>query len=181
MTGAAAGLATRTRWVGLLMEPGLSDREERLFLHGLRYVCPTCSLVTLEVGEASYSAYRSRGVDVVALVNFEGLEGSLPSLQGEGLWLIPLLGESDPPAGERVAAAVQQRTGQLLTGALEGLLAGEGGGPLRYTFGNRGLQVEVLDHGAITPGREQVLLEVAELLASGSLDPGADWIEGSEG
>jgi hypothetical protein len=182
LAGVLAGLASESGWVGRIDGTG-SDQEavyQASFTHGLRYGCPRCGLVTAMVGEATPDLFRGNGVDVVWAVPGPGADRALAALGESGLWIV-WAGHS--PAGvrsEEIAGGVGLAPEAVVVQALDALMAGEGGRDWPYEVANGSLALQDLNADAVSPGRQRLLMEAQEALATGVLDTGIDPQTGEE-
>ena len=173
LAGAMAGLISQSGAVGLIGDPVGLDYPTG-FLHGLRYLCVLCSLVGLESEEVDPDAFRAKGIDVVAVLPGAASGSAAQTLAGEGFWLVLLDQPAGPFAPDEVAARVVFEAGSTLTAALEALLSGQPGQAWPYAVELGSIRVVEVHSGALSAGRQQLLNEIVEALAAGSLDPGVD-------
>jgi hypothetical protein len=163
LAGVAAGLATGFGGVGWApVDGGPAEDFAAGFVEGVRYACPKC-----RIEPVSDPARPPFAVDVVGLApGFPLLEVEDPT---QAPWLI-VVGEVAPGSWEtRVAARLRSAPESLVGQAIEHLLDGSPGEAWVYGAENGGLKLDVLDSGAISPGRERLLREAEGRLASGML------------
>ncbi len=163
LAGVAAGLATSAGGAGQTAGGGESAGDFAAgFDEGLRYACPKCRSETVsEPGRAPF------GVDVVAVSPSSGPIAEIPK---EGAPWVVAIGDADLGEwADRVAARVRAVPEALVTSALARLLDGSAGEQWSYAADNGGLRVELVNPEAISPGRQRLLREAENLLASGFL------------
>jgi hypothetical protein len=182
LAGVLAGLASESGWVGRIDgEAGeASAVYQASFEHGLRYGCPRCRMVSLALGEATADRFVAGGVDVVWAVPGPGAASLLPSLAGSGLRVV---WAEDPPTDaprEQVVGGVRFAPEVLVTMALDSILAGEAARDWPYDLTSGGLRPIEVNDAVISPGRQRLLREAAEGLATGALDTGVDPQTGEE-
>jgi hypothetical protein len=182
LAGVLAGLASESGWVGRIDgEVGeASAVYQAAFEHGLRYGCPRCRMVSLAIGEATSDRFLAGGVDVVWVVPGSGAASLLTSLAGSGLRVVWV---EDPPADaprQQVVGGVRFAPEVLVTMALDSILAGEPASDWPYDLTSGGLQLVEVNDAAISPGRQRLLREAVEGLATGALDAGVDPQTGEE-
>jgi len=173
LAGALAGLISQSGAVGLIGDPA-DEPYQAGFLHGLRYLCVGCSLVGLAPDASSVDAFRAKAVDVVAVLPGAAAGSAAQTLAGAGFWLVLVDQPAEPFDPNEVAAQVVFEAGRMLTGALEALLSGQPGQAWPYSVELDSIRVVEVHSGALSAGRQQLLDEVVEALAAGSLDPGAE-------
>ena len=182
LAGALAGLVSRTRMVGLITETG--GRSEPVyiaaFVHGARYGCPGCGLVTVPAGEGTAEGMAAEGADVVFAVPGPEADSGLSRMAEAGLWIV-WAGEPPPAvSAEQVAGGVAFAPDALVPQALEALLAGASGRAWPYSVANGGVRLAGLNPAALSPGRQRILEAAVEALAIGELDIGVDPVTGEE-
>ena len=173
LAGALAGLTSPSGAVGLIGDPA-DEPYQTAFLHGLRYLCVSCSLVGLVPDAASADAFRAKAVDVVAVLPGAAAGSAAQRLAGAGLWLVLVDQPAEPFDPNEVAARVVFEAGSMLTGALEALLSGQPGQAWPYSVESGSIRVVEVNPAALSAGRQLLLDEIVGALAAGSLDPGAD-------
>ena len=181
LAGVMVGLTGTTGWVGLVESTGgpLEAVYRGGFEAGLRYGCPKCQLVTSPASEATVDGFRGQGVEVVFVVPGPGAVQVAALLAGGGLGLVWI---GDLPAPDlRVAGQVVFAADGLIEQALDALQAGERGAAWPYAIENGGIRLGKLNPEAISPGRQRLLQEAYEAVATGQLDLGIDPNTGQEG
>ncbi len=182
LSGVLAGLASETGWVGRVDGTGGSWEAvyQASFTHGLRYACPRCRLVTATSQEATLDLFRGNGVDVVWAVPGPQADAVLAGLAEGGLWIV---WAEAVPAGvrqERMAGGVGFAPEAVIVEALEARLAGEAGRDWPYEAASGSLGLVGLSGEAVSPGRQRLLVEALDALATGELDTGIDPQTGEE-
>jgi basic membrane lipoprotein Med (substrate-binding protein (PBP1-ABC) superfamily) len=174
------GLASQTEWVGLVSESGspLEGAHVAGFDQGMRYACPKCRIVRLTASEASVDGFRGKGVDVVFPVPGPETVRIASEVGAAGIWIV-WIGEvpSEVPAAS-VAGRVAFELESLILAALDDLVAGRPGAAWPFAIENGGLYLADLNDEAISPGRQRLVQEAYDSVASGELDIGIDIIEG---
>jgi hypothetical protein len=169
LAGALAGLTSQSEAVGLVGDPA-DEPYQTAFLHGLRYLCVGCSLVSLAPEAASADAFRAKAVDVVAVLPGDGAGSAAQTLAGTGFWLVLVDQPAEPFGPNEVAGRVVFEAGSMLTDALEALLSGQPGQAWPYSVELDSIRVvEVHSRpraGAAAPGQSWGLAAVG--------DPGVD-------
>lgn len=168
LAGATAALITRSGWVGLIGD----SAGQSAFEHGLRYLCVRCSPVVLEPAAATVEAFRTKTVDVVAVLPGAQAGQAGRALSGQGFWLVLVDQPADGFAPAEVAAQVTFEPDAMVIAALEALLEGSPGQAWPYSAELGSLRLAQGPPEALSPGRLQVLSAVLQALAAGSLDPG---------
>jgi hypothetical protein len=182
LAGALAGMTSGSGWVGRIDGTG-GDGEvvyAASFVHGLRYACARCQLVTAAPHEATLDLFRGNGVDVVWAVPGPAADDALAPLAQGGLWIV---WADHAPAGVRpaqIAGGVGFAPEAVVGAALEAHLSGELGRDWPYDVANGSLGFSGLNREAVSPGRERLLMEALEALATGALDTGIDPQTGEE-
>jgi len=182
LAGALAGLISRTGMVGLITETGGRSDPVYIaaFVHGARYGCPGCGVVTLPAGEGTAEGMAAEGADVVFAVPGPEANSSLSRMAEAGLWIV-WAGETPPAVpAEQVAGGVAFAPEALVPQALEALLAGGLGRAWPYSVANGGVRLAGLNPAAVSPGRQRILEAAVEALAIGELDIGVDPVTGEE-
>jgi hypothetical protein len=182
LAGVLAGLASESGWVGRIDgEAGeASAVYQASFEHGLRYGCPRCRMLSLAPDEATADRFLASGVDVVWAVPGPEAAPRLTSLAERGLRVVWAV---DPPADaprEQVVGGVRFVPEVLVTRALDSILAGEPASDWPYDLSGGGLQPVEVNDAAVSPGRQRLLVEAVEGLATGALDTGVDPQTGEE-
>jgi hypothetical protein len=182
LAGALAGLSSESGWVGRIDETGGAESAiyQMSFLHGLRFGCPRCQMVSLAAGEATLDRFRSEGVDVVWAVPGPAADAALAPLAEGGMWIV---WAEVPPLGileSRIAGGVGFAPEVLVRQALDSILAGDAGRDWPYDVASGGLGLAGLNNDAVSPGRQRLLREAEQALATGALDPGVDPQTGEE-
>jgi hypothetical protein len=173
LAGALAGLTSQSEAVGLIGE--LADEPyQTAFLHGLRYLCVSCSLIGLAPEAASVDAFRAKAVGVVAVLPGAAAGSAAQRLAGAGFWLVLVDQPAEPFDPNEVAARVVFEAGSMLTGALEALLSGQPGQAWPYSVELGSIRVVEVHSGVFSAGRQLLLDEVVGALGAGSLDPGVE-------
>jgi hypothetical protein len=182
LAGVLAGLASQTGWVGRI--DGTGGEQEAIyrtsFLHGLRFGCARCQMISAALGEANVDLFRANGVDVVWAVPGPGADGALAALAEGGLWVV---WAERPPSGvraERLVGGVGLMPEAVLGAALDSMMAGEGGREWTYELGNGSLGIADLNAAVLSPGRQRIAQAAVQALASGALDTGVDPLTGEE-
>jgi hypothetical protein len=162
LAGLAAGMATRSGFVGLLH--GSTENAaafESGFDAGLRYLCARCQWQSLgSVGDLPFST------DVVAVAPGSSLPaGGAPD---GAPWLI-LVDPQTTDGTERVAARVAEAPATVILQALEALTSGQPGQAWIYDAANGGLILTAMNPEAITPGRERLVDDAVIALREGTL------------
>ena len=160
LAGVAAGLASRSRLIGVL--PGASEAEgwQLGFEEGLLYSCPKCQLES--VPDPARPAFA---MDVIGIPPSTDLAPAEPL--ADAPWLI-VFEETPDGWAHRVAARVVTAPEALVGQALSRLASGTPGEAWVFAASDGGLVTEV-DPRAISPGRERLLREAAASLAEGRL------------
>jgi hypothetical protein len=172
LAGALAGLISPTGRVGLIVDTA-AEPEPTAFLHGLRYLCVRCELVSLEPARASVDAFRAEAVDVVGVLPGPAAGTAAQALAGEGFWLVLVNQPGATFAAGQLAARVVFEPAPMLIPALEALLSGAPGQTWPYSLELESIRVVDIHPRAISPGRQEALQEILRSLAAGTLDPGA--------
>ena len=184
LAGALAGLASESGWVGRIDGTGGEAEAQTIyqasFMHGLRYACPGCRLVTAAASEATVDLFRGNGVDVVWAVPGPEADAVLAALAEGGLWVV---WAEHAPAGvrpEQIAGGAGFAPEAVVAEALDASLAGEAGRDWAYDVASGSLGFAGLNGDAVSPGRQRLLLEAQEALRTGALDTGIDPQTGQE-
>jgi hypothetical protein len=182
LAGVLAGLASQSGGVGRI--DGTGGEQEAIyqasFVHGLRYGCARCRLISATVGEANVDFFRANGADVVWAVPGPGVEAALAALAEGGWWVV---WSEHPPSGvaeERLAGGVGLRPEAVLGAALDSMMAGESGRDWPYELSNGSMGLADLNSAALSPGRQRIAAAAVQALASGALDTGIDPLTGEE-
>ena len=180
LAGVMVGLAGETGWVGLVEGTGgpFTAIYKGGFVHGLRYGCPKCRLVSLTASEATADGFRGQGVEVVFVPPGLLAAEVAARLAAGGLWLV-WIGD-DPIENAMLAGRVVFAPDDLVLAALEALVAGEPGAAWPYSIENGGILLADVDPEAISPGRQRRLHEAYDAVAAGNLDIGIDPLTGQE-
>lgn len=172
LAGVMAGLASRTLWVGAVGGTGgLQEAAYREgFGQGLLLECPRCRLVELSAAEMSVGGFRGQGVDVVFVVPGPQAASAAKTLAAAGL---PMVWVGEPPSGgDQWAGRVTVDPSQAVLAALDQLLATGEGQAWVSSIENRAISYTDLDPALISPGRQRLLDEALQAVASGELDIG---------
>jgi len=172
VAGALGALASQSTWVGLIGDPA-DEVYQTAFLHGLRYICVACTLVSLAPEAATAGVFRAKAVDVVTVLPGTAAGEAGQALAGQGLWLV-LVNQPGPTfTSGQLAARVVFEPAPMLIAALEALLSGAPGQAWPYSLELESIRVVDIHPRAISPGRQEALQEILRSLADGTLDPGA--------
>jgi hypothetical protein len=180
LAGVMTGLASQSWVVATISGGGEHDAVYlAAFERGLKYGCPRCWLEMMGTWEATADEILARRADAVFVAPGVGQLSTSLSTTGF-LWFVYV--EDAPPelAAARIAGSVIFEPQQLVVAALEGLLSGEGGVAWPYSIDSGSILLGPLNSQAISPGRERILQEAFELLASGELEIGIDPSTGAE-
>jgi hypothetical protein len=182
LAGAMAGLASSSWVIGLVVDTGGEHQSvyEASFNHGLRYTCPYCYVVGLGMAELTPEALASTRVDVAFVIPGPREWQASQSLGQAGVWVVRVGRTPLADATESLAGGVEFCPQELLPGVLDAVLQGEEGRDWPYAAGNGGIQLGEFNAEAISPGRQRVLQEIKEALASGELEVGVDPLTGEE-
>jgi hypothetical protein len=182
LAGVLAGLASQTGWVGRI--DGTGGEQEAIyrssFVHGLRYGCARCQLISAAVGEANVDFFRANGTDVVWAVPGPAADAALAALAEGGWWVV---WSEHPPSGvaeERLVGGVGLRPEAVLGAALDWMMAGESGRDWPYDLSVGSMGLADLNSAALSPGRQRIAAAAVQALASGALDTGIDPLTGEE-
>jgi len=180
LAGVLTGLASQSWVVATISGGGEFDAVYlAAFERGLKYGCPRCWLEMMGAWEASAEEILARRADSVFITPGTGPLSSSLSMTSY-LWFV-YVEETPPEVGSgRIAGSVVFDHQPLVLAALEGLLAGEGGAAWPYAIDSGSMLLGPPNSEAISPGRQRILNEAFELLASGELDVGVDPITGAE-
>jgi len=183
--GVLAGLASQTEWVGELYPAGASDDPIQGayrdgFAQGVLLGCPKCRVVSLSSAEASVDGYRGQGVDIVFVVPSPETQAQAAALAQAGVWVVwsGPLPEALSAASSGLAGRVSFELQPLLLEALEALAGGAAGQAWPYSIQNGSLVLADLNSAAISPGRQRLLEEAYQAVASGDLALEIDMREG---
>ncbi len=174
LAGVMTGLASQS-WVVASITGGGEHNAVYLaaFERGLKYGCPRCWPEMMGALGATADELVSRRVDAVFVAPGVGQVSSSFTTTGF-LWFVYV--QEAPPelSPDRIAGSVVFNPQPLVLEALEGLLAGEGGRAWPYAIDNGSMSLGPLNPTGISPGRQRLLEEAFELLASGELDVSAE-------
>lgn len=183
--GVLAGLASQTEWVGELYPAGAADDPAQAayrdgFAQGMLLGCPKCRVVSLSSAEASVDGYRGQGVDIVFVVPSPETQALAAGLAQAGVWVVwsGPLPEALGAAGSGLAGRISFERDTLVLEALAALAGGATGEAWPYSIQNGGLVLANLNSEAISPGRQRLLEEAYQALASGDLVLEIDALEG---
>lgn len=180
LAGVLTGLTSQSWVVATISGGGEHDAVYlAAFGQGLKYGCPRCWPEMMGAWEATADEILDRRADAVFIAPGVGQLSSSLSTTGF-LWFVYV--EHAPPelASDRIAGSVVFEPQQLVLAALQGLMAGEGGKAWPYSLDNDSILLGPLNSEAISPGRERILQEAFQLLASGELEVSVDPITGAE-
>jgi len=182
LAGVLAGLISRTERVAILTGTGGPHEAvySAAFDHGLRYGCPRCELVRFGAAQATAQALLGEGVDAVFAVPGPTAASTLRSLADADVWMVWCDADGSARPGTRLAGEIRMLPEALAAPALTALLAGEPGRGWPYSVESNSMVLGNLNPEALSPGRERVLQEAREGLASGQLQIGVDPLTGVE-
>lgn len=174
LAGVMVGLAAQVEWVGQVTGVGAAHAAEYQagFEQGLKVGCPRCRLVSLSLEEATVDRFRAQGVQVVFVPPAPEALPLATALGQAGLWLVWIgeLPEDFPVAA--LAGRVAFDSQPLVVPALQALLGGSAGQAWSYTIENGGIVLADVNEQAISPGRQRLLQEAYQAVATGELDIG---------
>jgi basic membrane lipoprotein Med (substrate-binding protein (PBP1-ABC) superfamily) len=171
LAGVIVGLTSQTQWVGLVTESGSALEPQLLegFDQGLRYGCPKCRLVQFPASEASVDGFRAQGVDVVFPVPGPSTAEVAAELGAAGLWIVWIGNPPESLPTASMAGRINLELEPLILAALEALLNGDAGSAWPYAIHNGGLVLAQLNDEAISPGRQRLVWEAYDSVATGEL------------
>jgi hypothetical protein len=168
--GAATGLIGDVRAVGWIG----GDGESEAFLaggfdQGIRYACPRCLTVQQEATTLDTAELVRQGVEAVLVAPGRNAEVAAAAAGEAGLWIVWIGATPQGATLDRWAMRVVMNPEPLLTSALDALEAGEDGQNWPYSVRTDSLTVVDVRPEAMSPGRQRLLLEALDKLASGEL------------
>jgi len=170
LAGAATGLMGDVRaagWIGGDGEGGASLADG--FDQGIRYACPRCLIVQQEATTLDTAEFVRQGVEAVLVAPGRNAEAAAAAAGEAGLWIV-WIGEAPQGATlDRWAMRVVMNPVPLLSSALDALEAGEDGQNWPYSVRTDSLTVVDVRPEAISPGKQRLLQEALDKLASGEL------------
>lgn len=174
LAGVMTGLASQSWVVASITGGGEHDAVYlAAFERGLKYGCPRCWPEMVGAFGATADELVSRRVDAVFIA--PGAGQLSPSFTTTGFLRFVYVQEAPPELSpDRIAGYVIFDSQPLVLEALEGLLAGEGGRAWPYAIDNGSILLGPLNSEGISPGRQRLLEEAFDLLASGELDVGTE-------
>jgi hypothetical protein len=174
LAGVMTGLASQS-WVVASVSGGGEHDAVYLaaFERGLKYGCPRCWPEMTGALGATADELVSRRVDAVFIA--PGAGRLSPTFTTTGfLWFVYVQDAPPELSLDRIAGHVVFDSQPLVLEALEGLLTGDGGRAWPYAIDNGSMLIGSLNSEGISPGRQRLLEEAFELLASGELDVGGE-------
>ncbi len=174
LAGVMTGLASQTGWVGQVTATGGPDEQAYSigFAQGLLWGCPKCQLVSQTASELTLDRFRANSVDVVFPFPGSAADEAADVLADGGLPMV-WVGEGGPPAETRVGRVIFEAD-RLIVPALEDLMQTGEGKAWPYSIESRSILRADINSGLLSPGRQRLLDEAYEAIATGDLDIGTD-------
>jgi hypothetical protein len=172
LAGVVTGWIGDGRAAGFVATDGDLPQDRSLaagFSQGLRYACPRCLQVDQGTSSLDAADLVRRGVQAVFISPGPQAAESARQAVEAGLWFVWAGAGLPDDLTSRMAARIQNGPEALLGAALDSLAAGDDGQKWPYSVRSGSLDVVGVLPEAISPGKQRLLMEAFEKLASGEL------------